>query len=172
MLWASGERGTGTPADSPVRRRHGLERAFTVAEWVNGTVIRDRDDLAALTDDRLHDLLDAMISTLVNLHVVDPAAAGLADFGRPNSFLARQVRCGRGSGRRCALVTSRPGHPSVLGWRITCRPAPGRRSFTGTTGSTTSLVGQAGEVLAVVDWELSTLGDPFTEHVPGLVELG
>ena len=81
----------------------------------------------------------ALVDTLVELHAVDPAAVGLADFGRPEGFLERQLRRW---GKQLDASRSRelPGIDELhaaLG-RAAARLARARPSCTATTGSTTS----------------------------------
>jgi aminoglycoside phosphotransferase (APT) family kinase protein len=63
-----------------------------VVEYVPGLVIRDQDDLAALTDDQARATAKSLVSTLVALHAVDYIAVGLQSFGRPEGFAARQAQ--------------------------------------------------------------------------------
>ncbi|MFC8850805.1 MULTISPECIES: phosphotransferase family protein [unclassified Micromonospora] len=65
---------------------------FYLMEKVDGEVFRSRSQTDALTAGQRRDLAMAMMDTLADLHAVDPAAVGLADFGRPEGFLGRQVR--------------------------------------------------------------------------------
>ncbi|MGW1059775.1 phosphotransferase family protein [Micromonospora rubida] len=65
---------------------------FYLMEKVDGEVFRSRSQTDPLTDGQRHDLATAMMDTLAALHAVEPAAVGLADFGRPEGFLGRQVR--------------------------------------------------------------------------------
>ncbi|WP_433348627.1 phosphotransferase family protein [Micromonospora sp. CA-111912] len=65
---------------------------FYLMEKVDGEVFRSRSQTDPLTDGQRRDLATAMMDTLAALHTVEPAAVGLADFGRPEGFLGRQVR--------------------------------------------------------------------------------
>src|SRR5919199_4541308 len=72
---------------------------FYVMEFADGLVVRARPDVAALPPEGRPAVVLAMMATLADLHGVDPAAVGLADFGRPEGFMARQVRrLGAGEG--------------------------------------------------------------------------
>src|ERR1044072_1398195 len=61
-------------------------------EFVEGTPYRTADELAPLGPERTRDAVLSLVDTLVELHAVDPAEVGLADFGRPEGFLERQLR--------------------------------------------------------------------------------
>ena len=65
---------------------------FYLMEWVPGVVYRDRAQTDRLSAEQRRGLALAMMDTLATLHRVDPASIGLADFGRPEGYLARQVR--------------------------------------------------------------------------------
>ena len=82
----------------------------------------------------------ALVDTLAELHAVDPAAVGLADFGRPEGFLARQVRRWEPAAGRVAQPRARRASTSCTTRlaRTHARRRAGRRSCTATTGSTTS----------------------------------
>lgn len=67
-----------------------LGAPMTILEFVEGTVVRDQDDLAAFTDEQVNAAVGALMRVLADLHAVDPAAVGLQRFGRPEGFLARQ----------------------------------------------------------------------------------
>lgn len=65
---------------------------FYLMSRVRGEVLRTRAQTDPLPVEARRDLADAMIDTLAQLHRVDPFAVGLGEFGRPEGFLARQVR--------------------------------------------------------------------------------
>src|SRR4051812_34202229 len=65
---------------------------FYVMERVGGTPYRFAAELAPLGAERVRGISSRMVDTLAALHAVDPDAVGLADFGRPEGFLGRQVR--------------------------------------------------------------------------------
>jgi len=105
-----------------------LGAPFYVMELVEGVVYRDAGDYRHLDADARRRLGHAFVDALAALHLVDPAEVGLADFGRAEGYLARQVR----GPATCPAST-----PSPRGWPTTCRPRSGRRSCTATTGWTT-----------------------------------
>lgn len=69
-----------------------LGAPFYVMEFVEGTPYRTAGQLAPLGPERTRDAVLSLVDTLVELHAVDPAQVGLADFGRPEGFLDRQLR--------------------------------------------------------------------------------
>ncbi|MGH3266478.1 MAG: phosphotransferase family protein, partial [Trebonia sp.] len=69
-----------------------LGAPFYVMSKVEGTPYRTADELAVAGPARTRVIAERLIATLARLHAVVPAEVGLADFGRPDGFLARQVR--------------------------------------------------------------------------------
>ncbi|NUV56164.1 phosphotransferase family protein, partial [Streptomyces coelicolor] len=69
-----------------------LGAPFYVMEYVEGTPYRTAGQLAPLGPERTRTAVLNLVDTLVDLHAVDPAEVGLADFGRPEGFLDRQLR--------------------------------------------------------------------------------
>src|SRR5262249_42055420 len=65
---------------------------FYLMSHVDGVVYREPQQFAELTAVRRRAVVENLVDALADLHDVDPAAVGLADFGRPEGFLARQVR--------------------------------------------------------------------------------
>jgi aminoglycoside phosphotransferase (APT) family kinase protein len=140
-----------------------LGAPFYVMSAVNGVAYRTAEQLSAVGPDRARAIAERMVDTLAVLHAVVPAEVGLADFGRPEGFLARQVRRWRKQ-----LDASRS------------RPIPGIDELHALLEATTPdgtaptivhgdyrldnvLIGPDDQVAAVLDWEMATLGDPLTD---------
>ncbi|MEV4439356.1 phosphotransferase family protein [Streptomyces sp. NPDC049577] len=136
---------------------------FYVMEHVDGVPYRSAAQLRALGPERTREVVLGLVDTLVSLHAVDPAAVGLADFGRPEGFLGRQLaRWGK------QLTASRnrdlPGVDELhrrLGETLPDSPAPA--VVHGDYRLDNVLAGPDGRIAAVLDWEMSTLGDPLTD---------
>ncbi|MHC8422053.1 phosphotransferase family protein [Streptomyces sp. NB004] len=141
-----------------------LGAPFYVMEFVEGTPYRTAEQLAPLGPERTRAAVLNLVDTLVELHAVDPAAAGLGDFGRPEGFLDRQLR-------RWAkqLDASRnrdlPGIDELhatLGRELPRSPAP--TVVHGDYRLDNVLIGGEDDTIdAILDWEMSTLGDPLTD---------
>jgi aminoglycoside phosphotransferase (APT) family kinase protein len=112
---------------------------------------------------------DAMNATLAQLHGFDPAAIGLGDFGKAENYVARQVD--RWSKQYRASVTEEIDEmEQLMRWLPAHVPPQPRVSLVHGDYRLDNMVIAATEpkVVAVLDWELSTLGDPladFTYHL-------
>lgn len=160
--------GTSVPVARPVDLCEDLSvlgAPFTVAEWVDGVVVRDRQELAALPDADLARVIDTLLDILVALHGLDIDAVGLTEFGRPEGFLARQVALWRRqweSVQTRALPDLERLHARLAG----AVPTSSHGAVIHGDYRIDNMIldrSEAATVLAVVDWELSTLGDPLTD---------
>jgi len=136
---------------------------FYVMECVPGTPYRTEPQLAALGPERTRAVALTLVDTLVDLHAVDPAEVGLADFGRPEGFLDRQLRR---FAKQLDASRSRdlPGVDELhaaLGRKLPVSPAPA--IVHGDYRLDNVLFDDADRLTAVLDWEMSTLGDPLTD---------
>jgi aminoglycoside phosphotransferase (APT) family kinase protein len=139
---------------------------FYVMEHVDGAVLRRRPDIEPLPDDGRRQLVDAMMDVLADLHGIDPAGVGLADFGRPAGFMARQVR--RWGGQLDASRSrSLKGVDELRAGLEASVPEHGEGTIVhGDYRLDNLVVAGPGEpdayrVRAVLDWEMATLGDPL-----------
>ncbi|MFE5299202.1 phosphotransferase family protein [Streptomyces sp. NPDC056632] len=140
-----------------------LGAPFYVMEFVEGTPYRSAAELAPLGPERTRAAVLGLVDTLVDLHSVDPAAAGLDDFGRPEGFLDRQLRRW---GKQLAASRGRdlPGIDELhaaLGRSLPVSPAA--TVVHGDYRLDNVLIGTDDRIRAVLDWEMSTLGDPLTD---------
>jgi len=137
-----------------------------VMERAAGHVIRDAlpDGYAETSPDR-QALAFALADTLTALHAVDPDAIGLSDYGRPAGFLERQLR--RWTAQWEASRTAEVPEVDALGRRLAARiPRPQRSALLHGDYRIDNCVfapTDAGRITAVLDWELSTLGDPLAD---------
>jgi aminoglycoside phosphotransferase (APT) family kinase protein len=146
-----------------------LGAPFQMVEYVAGRVVRHTDELDALGDKAaISDCVDALIQVLANLHAVDPEAVGLGDFGKATGYLERQVRRW---GSQWELVR-REDDPcdadvqrlhSALAQAIPSQSRGGIVHGDYRIDNTMLDAADATKVLAVLDWEMSTLGDPLSD---------
>ena len=142
-----------------------LGAPMTVVRFVPGRVVRTREDLRDLTDEQVADNAAELVRVLAELHAVDPAAVGLEKFGRPDGFVARQVATWA---RQWQTVKTRELPDVDRLHRALEAAVPTRSAASIVHGDfrvdNTILDAQdVSSVAAVVDWEMSTLGDPLTD---------
>ncbi|WP_332662445.1 phosphotransferase family protein [Aeromicrobium sp.] len=136
---------------------------FYVMEKVTGTPYGRAAQLEVLGPERTRAITERMVDTLVALHAVDYAAVGLGDFGRPDGYLGRQVARWK---KQLVSSTSRelPGMDELVEHLESNIPANGDGTIVhGDFRLDNLLVDDRDQVTAVLDWEMSTLGDPLTD---------
>jgi aminoglycoside phosphotransferase (APT) family kinase protein len=134
-------------------------------ERVDGRILRTQGEMAVLTPAEARACSEQLVDVLAALHTVDAAAVGLGDFGHPDGFLARNVaRWGKQwqankteerpaldeLSRRLAGAVPPSGPPAIVhgDYRL---------------DNTMLALDDPGRIVAVLDWEMSTLGDPLTD---------
>ncbi|MFD9907783.1 phosphotransferase family protein [Streptomyces sp. NPDC059063] len=143
-----------------------LGAPFYVMEHMDGTPYRTAEQLAPLGPERTRSAVLGLVDTLVDLHAVDPDAVGLGDFGRPDGFLDRQLRrwgkqLDASRGRDLAGIDELH---AALGRSLPSSPAP--TVVHGDYRLDNVLIESADgsdRITAILDWEMSTLGDPLTD---------
>lgn len=136
---------------------------FYVMERVHGTPYRTAAELAPLGPERTRAISRRSVETLATLHSVDPVAVGLADFGRPEGFLERQVRRWKkqlDASHSRSLEGADELH-ALLTAGIPTEQAPA--IVHGDYRLDNLLVDEQDQIAAVLDWEMATLGDPLTD---------
>lgn len=146
---------------------------FMVMEYVAGRVIATAADAASVTPPDAAEISAAFVDTLVRLHSVDAAAAGLADLGRPEGFLARQVRRWLQQWER-TKTRDLDGVGQLGSWlesRVDALPTRMPWSVVHGDYRLDNLIVErsGGAITAVLDWEMSTLGDPVADLAVSLV---
>ena len=158
----------------PVPRMHLLcedesviGRAFYIMSFVDGRVLWDQA-LPGMTKAERAAIYDEMNRVIAALHVVDAAAAGLTGYGKPGNYFERQI--GRWSKQYMASITQPiEAMDRLMAWLPAHMPADARdpsiASVVHGDYRLDNLVWHPTEprVLAVLDWELSTLGHPLAD---------
>jgi aminoglycoside phosphotransferase (APT) family kinase protein len=154
----------------PVSRVHALCRdaaiigsAFYVMDFVPGRIFWDQR-LRELTRPERAAIFDSMNETVARLHLIDPGSVGLGDFGRPGNFMERQVA--RWSKQyRAAETEPIAAMDHLIAWLAERIPAASEVRIVHGDFRMDNLIMHPAEprVVAVLDWELSTLGDPVAD---------
>lgn len=165
----------GFPAPRPVRLCTDPEvigAPFYLMEHVDGAIYRDVAALEAMGAEAMRRLTLSLVDTLADLHALDPAGIGLGDFGKPEGFNERQVRRWK---KQLDASHSRdvPGIEELHARLAADIPAGGPGAVVhGDYRLDNVLIGDALQVNAVLDWEMSTLGDPLSDVALMLVYAG
>ncbi|WP_045746052.1 phosphotransferase family protein [Actinoplanes rectilineatus] len=146
-----------------------LGAPFYLMEHVDGRILRDAADIAAID---LRGLTLTLVDTLADLHALDPDKIGLGDFGRPQGFNARQARRWKQQldASRSRELTGIEELHARLAVDI---PEGGPATVVhGDFRLDNVLIAEDLTVTAVLDWEMSTLGDPLSDLALMLVYAG
>ncbi|MDJ1157871.1 phosphotransferase family protein [Chelatococcus sp. SYSU_G07232] len=139
--------------------------AFYVMAHVDGRVIWEPAVPGVSIAER-GAVFDAMNATIARLHAFDPAVIGLADFGRAQGYVARQVR--RWSEQyRASSDEAIAEMDRLMAWLPDHVPDSPRAAVVHGDFRLDNLIlaKDRPQVLAVIDWELATLGDPIADFV-------
>ncbi len=173
--------GTNVPVPRPVALCQDpsvIGAPFYLMEWVDGAVLRTREDADSLTPAQAEEVSRRFVGMLATIHGLDVDDVGLGGFGRPEGYLARQLTRWQ---RQWELSATRemPGYEELLGRLAGGMPVHSEMGESGPAGQARSagslvhgdfrldnmLITLSGEpkIAAVVDWEMSTLGDPLAD---------
>jgi aminoglycoside phosphotransferase (APT) family kinase protein len=158
------------PTDIPVPRplllaeRGVIGAPFYVMEHADGEVLRHRGQLARLDPDSALALGHELVDVLARLHRLDPAEVGLGDLGRPDGYLARQLS--RWTRQLASSKTRELPELARLADRLAVDvPASQRATIVHGDYRLDNVVVATGRghIVAVLDWEMATLGDPLAD---------
>ena len=157
-------------SDVPVAKMHTLcedesviGRAFYVMDFVDGRVLWD-PQLPGMKPEQRAAIFDEMNRVMAALHKADFAAAGLTDYGKHEGYLARQIA--RWSKQyRASETESISAMDALIEWLPAHIPAGEETSIVHGDYRLDNVIFHASEprILAVLDWELSTLGHPLAD---------
>jgi aminoglycoside phosphotransferase (APT) family kinase protein len=142
---------------------------FAVAGFVLGRTVQTAAQLEELSRAQVDGVVAALASTLAALHHVDHVAVGLERFGRPDGYAARQLArwAGQweivGAGADASVRSMAAALVAALGDRLPRQAATGIVHGDYRIDNTLLSLEGTPSVAAVVDWELSTIGDPVAD---------
>ncbi len=165
--------GTGVPVPEVYCRCEDeavIGRAFFLMEHVLGRVLWEQS-LPGMTKAQRHAIYDEMNRVITTLHSVDPAAVGLAQFGKPGNYFARQIARWTRQYRASETETI-PAMDALIEWLPQHIPPGEETAVVHGDYRLDNLIFAPDEprILAILDWELSTLGHPladFSYHCMG-----
>ena len=138
---------------------------FYLMRYVDGLVLRSTEDGSLITAEQAGQLSELLAEMLATIHAVNTEAVGLSDFGRPQGYMTRQLSRWQ---RQWDLSKTRdiPAYDDLVG-RLTAG-LPESTDGTLVHGdfrldNTLVRLGEPATIAAVVDWEMSTLGDPLAD---------
>jgi aminoglycoside phosphotransferase (APT) family kinase protein len=136
---------------------------FFVMDWVEGPILRQASDAERFGEEDRNSIGERVVDTLVAIHAVDPDAVGLGELGRKENYVERQLK--RWGGQWEKSKTRELSVVTDVHDRLSDRiPEQGRATIVhGDYRLDNMILSPAGEVAAVVDWELCTLGDPLAD---------
>jgi aminoglycoside phosphotransferase (APT) family kinase protein len=158
------------PAGFPVARpyvlceeRQVIGAPFYLMEMVEGRTFWD-GSLPEMAPAQRTAIYEAIVDTLAALHRIDPETVGLGDYGRPGNYFARQVE--RWTRQyRASQTDDRPEVEALIDFLPRTVPPQTQTSIVHGDYRIDNMIFAADrpQVLAVLDWELSTLGDPLAD---------
>ena len=156
--------------DVPVAPVVGLEAddavngaPFYVMDFVDGIVVRDAWVAETLSVDQRAAIGRSIAATLAKIHAVDPDAVGLGELGRKEGYIARQLKRWNGQFEQAAQREV-PEVTEAYERLLTAIPEQGEAAIVhGDYRLDNCMVDASGEVIAVLDWEICTLGDPLAD---------
>ncbi|MDG2112722.1 MAG: phosphotransferase family protein [Actinomycetota bacterium] len=164
LMSALADSGVPVPGIVGLCTDHSINGAdFYVTDFVDGHVLRNPEDAAAIPVDVRPALSQQLVAGLVAIHDVDLDAVGLADLGKREAYVARQLRTWL---RQFTAMTSREVPLITEVHDALAARIPEQRGATLVHGDyrlDNCLVTAGGQVAAVLDWEIATLGDPLAD---------
>jgi aminoglycoside phosphotransferase (APT) family kinase protein len=139
---------------------------FYVMSFVEGLIIRDDAAASALTKSVRHQASMSLIDTLAQLHAVDIDAIGLGEFGRRDGYITRQLKRWHGQFTQ-STANGLPG-PAIVDrvhelLTATIPEQQGTGIVHGDYRLDNTILDDQGNVRAILDWEICTLGDPLAD---------
>ena len=140
-----------------------IGRAFYIMEFIDGRVLWDQS-LPAMTAPERSAIYDELNRVIARLHTVDYAAIGLADFGKPGNYFARQIERWTRQYQASATETIEA-MDQLIAWLPANIPPGEDTSIVHGDFRLDNMIFHPTEprILAVLDWELSTLGHPAAD---------
>ena len=143
---------------------------FYVMEFVDGRIFWNSRFESVQPDER-RAYFDAMNATLARLHMLDPQQIGLGDYGKPGNYFSRQISRWSRQYHADDMAGTDPNMDRLIEWLPDNIPPGDETSIVHGDFRVDNLIFHPSrpEVIAVLDWELSTLGHPLADFVNHLM---
>jgi aminoglycoside phosphotransferase (APT) family kinase protein len=138
---------------------------FYVMERRRGVILRGGPAVPSPDPATLRDVSGALVDSLAVLHAIDPNAAGLADLGRPEGYVGRQI-AGWSKRYHDAKTEELPDLERVAAWLDASRPGESGAAVIHNDFKFDNVIldpADPSRVVAVLDWEMATVGDPLMD---------
>jgi aminoglycoside phosphotransferase (APT) family kinase protein len=139
---------------------------FYLMERVKGVILRARPpEGLQLSPEVMRRLSESFIENLVEIHAIDYEAAGLGDMGRPKGYVSRQIE-GWTKRYHNARTDDVPEIEKLAGWLAAHAPEDSGRALIHNDYKYDNVVFASDDlsrVVAVLDWEMATVGDPLMD---------
>jgi aminoglycoside phosphotransferase (APT) family kinase protein len=160
------------PTDVPVPHPYAFcddtavnDAPFYVMEKVDGLILRTPAEIGSLTKDEARRCAEELVDVLVAIHAVDYPAVGLSEFGRPDGYVERQVRRWGEQWERSKTRELPAIDELARRLRAALPESPPPTIVHGDYRLDNTMLApdDPGRVVAVLDWEMATLGDPLAD---------
>lgn len=139
---------------------------FYIMERLKGMIIRPSSVKGtSFSPGQMRSLSEALVDNLVALHALDLQRTGLGQLGKPEGYISRQVE-GWTKRYQAAQTDPIPEMDAIATWLQANQPVDGLPSFLHNDYKYDNIVfreGDSAEILGVLDWEMSTVGDPWMD---------
>jgi aminoglycoside phosphotransferase (APT) family kinase protein len=158
------------PTDVPVAPALGLctdesvnGAPFYVMAFVDGLVIRDQAAATSISVEARRNASHSIADTMAKIHAVDPDAVGLGDLGKKEDYIQRQLKRWYGQWEK-SKTRELPAVDEVHDALLERVPEQGPAAIVhGDYRLDNCMTDTDGNVIAVLDWEICTLGDPLAD---------
>lgn len=160
--------GTGVPAPRAIAHCEDasiIGAPFYVMERLRGFVVATGEEPEIATAEAARAMAFGLVDAAAKLHLADYGAAGLSDFGKPEGFLDRQIARWRKQWL-AAKTRELPIMDELHAWLLAHKPTDSRSAIVhGDLSPRNTIFDTAdpGRVVALLDWEMATLGDPLCD---------
>jgi aminoglycoside phosphotransferase (APT) family kinase protein len=142
-----------------------LGAPFYVMERLRGLIFRGATTSVPLSAEKKRQVDEALIDTLADLHAFDYQKAGLADLGKPEGYIGRQLS-GWTKRYQDAKTDEIPEVEQIVRWLEARKPAESGAALIHNDYKFDNVVldqQDPANVIGILDWEMSTLGDPLMD---------